>query len=196
MTWNILLRIVVLTGLLASWSTASAAGEPAEVAVGQTLPDVVLHGLNGPSSRLADFRGKPLIINVWASWCGPCRDEMSSLERLAWQKGAAAFNVIGVSTDDYPERAKTYLATTNATLTHVIDRQLALERLLGASRVPLTVLVDSQGRVLKKIYGARSWDGPAATELIDSLFGTQLAGEAAPSADKVAVTAVLPSPPG
>ena len=179
MTRNLLLRIVVLLGLVVTWAdTALAqAPAPAEVAVGQTLPDVVLQGLNGPSSRMAAFRGKPLIINVWASWCGPCRAEMSSLERLSWQQGAAAFNVIGVSTDDYPERAKAYLKTTNATLTHFIDRQLALERLLGASRVPLTVLVDGQGRVLKKIYGARSWDGPTATELINSLFGTELLGD-------------------
>jgi len=148
---------------------------PPEVGIGQTLPDVTLLGLNGPSGRLADFRGKPLIINVWASWCGPCRAEMSSLERLAWQEGSGAFNVIGVSTDDYPERARAYLDSTNATLTHFIDRQLTVERLLGASRVPLTVLVDGQGRILKKVYGARDWDGPDAMALIDSVFETHLA---------------------
>jgi len=162
----ILLLIGPVGGMAAAYGDA-----PREVEVGQTLPDVMLQGLNGPSVRMAEFRGKPLIINVWASWCGPCRAEMSSLERLAWQDGARSFNVIGVSTDDYPERARAYLRSTNATLAHFIDRQLTVEHLLGASRVPLTVLVDGQGRVLKKVYGARDWDGPAATQLIDTLFG-------------------------
>lgn len=171
------LRIVLMLAVAACWPDIATAAAPPEVEVGQTLPDVAMQGLNGPSVRTGDFRGKPLIINVWASWCGPCRAEMSSLERLAWQEGARAFNVIGISTDDYPERARSYLASTNATLTHFIDRQLALEHLLGASRVPLTVLVDGQGRVLKKIYGARSWDGPDAIALINSLFGTDLAGD-------------------
>lgn len=165
----------ILLALTASVAHADAGAPAGEVQIGQILPDVTLSGLNGPSGRMTDFRGKPLIINVWASWCGPCRAEMSSLERLAWQTEAKTFNVIGVSTDDYPERARAYLASSNATLTHFIDRQLTVERLLGASRVPLTVLVDAQGRVLKKIYGARDWDGPAAMQLIDSAFGTSLA---------------------
>ncbi|MGE0624155.1 MAG: TlpA family protein disulfide reductase [Pseudomonadales bacterium] len=165
----------ILLLLLVCRAFADPGSPSGEVGIGQTLPDVVLQGLNGPSSRMADFRGKPLIINVWASWCGPCRAEMSSLERLAWQEGAGAFNVIGVSTDDFPQRAQSYLQSTNATLTHFIDRQLTVERLLGASRVPLTVLVDSQGRILKKVYGARDWDGTAALQLIDSAFGTALA---------------------
>src|ERR1700692_4064433 len=64
--------------------TASVAGTPGEVAIGDTLREATIQGLNGPPRRLSEFRGKPLIINVWASWCGPCRAEMASLERLAW----------------------------------------------------------------------------------------------------------------
>ena len=148
------------------------AATPGEVQIGETLPEATMRGLNGPPKKLSEFRGRPLIINVWASWCGPCRAEMGSLERLAWMDAAASFNVIGISTDDYIDRAKGALAASNATITHFIDSNLQLENMLGASQIPLTVLVDADGRVLKKIYGARAWDSPQALQLITDTFGT------------------------
>jgi thiol-disulfide isomerase/thioredoxin len=156
--------------LVGALSPASAK-TPGEVEVGQTLRDATLAGLNGPSRKLSDFRGKPLIINVWASWCGPCRQEMASLERLAWRDEAGQFTVIGISTDDYPEAARAFLRGSNATISHFIDSKLLLENMLGATRLPLTVLVDADGRVLDKIYGARPWDGPEARGLIGKAFG-------------------------
>ncbi len=134
-----------------------------------------MQGLNGPSKRLSDFRGKPLIINVWASWCGPCRAEMASLERLAWRDGSGYFNVIGISTDDDPQRAKAALVALHATINHFIDSKLQLENLLGASRVPLTVLVDADGRVIMKVYGARDWGSADISKLITKAFGHPVA---------------------
>jgi len=115
---------------------------PGEVDIGETVPEATLQGLNGPSRKLSEFHGKPLIINVWASWCGPCRKEMASLERLAWLKRARHFNIIGVSTDDDPAQAKTWLKQSNATITQFIDTGLQMENMLGASRLPLTVLLE------------------------------------------------------
>jgi thiol-disulfide isomerase/thioredoxin len=160
-------------GLLAAGAAPCvtlAAHTPGEVLVGQTLREATMQGLNGPPRKLSTLRGKPLIINVWASWCGPCRDETASLERLAWGPMGARFNVIGISTDDYADRAKAWLARSNATISHYIDRQLELEHMLGASHLPLTVLVDADGRVLEKVYGAKAWDGPEARALIDKTF--------------------------
>jgi len=147
------------------------AATPGEVQIGETLREATMQGLNGPPRKLSEFRGKPLLINVWASWCGPCRSEMASLERLFWMDLAASFNMIGISTDDYPEKAKGALQSSNATITHFIDSKLQLENMLGASQLPLTVLVDADGRVLKKIYGAKAWDSPQALQLIDDTFG-------------------------
>ena len=141
-----------------------------EVQIGQALREAHLQGLNGPPQALSAFRGSPLIINVWASWCGPCRKEMASLERLAWQAHKVPFVVIGISTDDDPENAKRVLAATNATISHFIDTRLQLENMLGASRIPLTVLVDAEGQVVDKIFGAKQWDGPEAKALIESAF--------------------------
>jgi thiol-disulfide isomerase/thioredoxin len=143
-----------------------AGATPNEVPIGEPLRDAALRGLNGPSRRLAEFRGRPLIINVWASWCGPCVAEMASLERLAWHEELGAVAVIGISTDDYPERAQALLRRINATISHYIDHALELENMLGASSIPLTVLVDAQGRVVDKVRGAQRWDAPEALAAI------------------------------
>jgi thiol-disulfide isomerase/thioredoxin len=140
--------------------------------VGASLREASMHGLNGPDRRLSQYRGKPLLINVWASWCGPCRAEMGSLERLAWQDQGKRFTVIGISTDDSEPAAKRYLQSANATLNHYLDRALELENMLGAERLPLTLLVDGKGRVLARYYGAREWDNADAAKWIDGALRT------------------------
>jgi thiol-disulfide isomerase/thioredoxin len=155
---------------LAAVCAPSRAGTPGEVPVGQTLREATMQGLNGPPRKLSTLRGKPLIINIWASWCGPCRAESASLERLAWGPMGTRFNIIGISTDDYADRARAWLARSNATISHYIDRQLELEHMLGATQLPLTILVDADGRVLEKVYGAKEWDGPEARVFIEKTF--------------------------
>lgn len=161
------MAMVVVCCLISLQSVHAAA--VSDVQIGQTLPDAMMRGLNGPARSLKEFRGQPLIINVWASWCGPCRAEMASLERLAWRDDAG-YNIIGISTDDYADRANAFLQASNATISHFIDFQLQLERMLGASRLPLTLLLDANGRVKAKVYGARQWDSPQALKLITEAF--------------------------
>ena len=85
---------------------------------------------------------------------------------LSW--AGKRFAIIGISTDDYEAKAKHYLQTANATLNHYLDRDLELEQMLGANRLPLTLLVDARGRVLGKYYGARDWDSADAAAWLNS----------------------------
>jgi thiol-disulfide isomerase/thioredoxin len=147
---------------------------PGEVEVGGILREAHLHGLSGPSKKLSDYRGKPLIINVWASWCGPCRDEMGSMQRLARRYGGKQFNVIGISTDDYREPALAFLKESTTTFANYIDSNLLMENMLGANRIPLTLLVDAKGKVIEKIQGAQEWDSPQALELIKKSFHSKM----------------------
>jgi thiol-disulfide isomerase/thioredoxin len=149
-----------------STSSLALAKTPGEVEIGGTLREATMQGLSGSSRKLSEFRGKPLIINVWASWCGPCRQEMASLERLSRSKVGKQLTMIGISTDDYPDAAKSFLRKSRTTFSHFIDQRLQLEHMLGADRLPLTILVDAQGRVLDKYYGAQEWDSPEAIRAI------------------------------
>jgi thiol-disulfide isomerase/thioredoxin len=166
-----MLNRICLTLLLLLYPLFSMADAPAPVRVGEILPEAVLQGLNARSRKLSDYRGTRLIINVWASWCGPCRAEMGSLERLAAGADPTEFRVIGISTDDYPDRAKALLAQIDSRIPQFIDYRLRLETMLGAARLPLTVLVDADGRVMEKVYGARAWDSDAARAFIAETFG-------------------------
>jgi thiol-disulfide isomerase/thioredoxin len=163
-------RLISLFLALVSLHNTAPAATPGEVDIGGTLREATLQGLSGPSQKLSHFKGTPLLINVWASWCGPCRQEMPSLERLTHRKGGRPLVVIGISTDDYPQAAKRFLAQSKTTFPHFIDQRLLLENMLGADRLPLTLLVDAKGRVLIKFYGAKEWDSPEALALIDKTF--------------------------
>jgi len=158
--------------LLTTPAVAAAPVAPAPVAVGRTLPDVVMTGLNGPRRSLSSYRGRPLIINVWASWCGPCRAEAASLERLASSKAGSRYVVIGISTDDYRDAALKWLKHSNARLSHYIDSgpHWTLEHMLGASSIPVTVLVDAGGRVVARFPGARQWDSAESIRMIERAF--------------------------
>ena len=169
------MRIFLLTFLLASaLSLTVFAGTPGEVKVGSYLREMTMDGLNGSSRKLSYFKGKPLIINVWASWCGPYRAEMASLERLAQRYNGNEFNVIGISTDDYRNKAEAFIKQTGITFVNFLDHRLLLENMLGANTIPLTVFVDANGRVLKKIRGAYAWDSPQNIEAIGEVFHIKL----------------------
>ena len=164
--------------LAAAGPLAAVGTTPGEVGVGEMLREATMAGLNGPARRLSEFRGRPLLINVWASWCGPCRTETASLERLAWSEAGQHFAVIGISTDDDAGAAQAWLRRSNATFNHYIDRHLEMEHMLGARQLPLTVLVDAEGRVRAKFTGARQWDSPQALQLIGQTLRLQPGGAA------------------
>lgn len=154
--------------------TPTSAGTPGEVGRGEYLREAALNGLNGKNKKLSDFKGKPLLINIWASWCGPCRAEMDSLQRLANRYNGNEFNVIGISTDDYRNNAMDFIEQTGITFENYLDSKLLLENMLGANTIPLTILVDDQGRVLEKVRGAREWDNPEIIDAIAEVFHIKL----------------------
>jgi thiol-disulfide isomerase/thioredoxin len=155
-------------------NTTTSTGTSGEVMNGDYLREAILNGLNVKNRKLSDFKGNPLIINVWASWCGPCRAEMGSLQRLANQYNGKAFTVIGISTDDYRDKAMAFVEQTGITFENFHDNKLLLENMLGANMIPLTVLVDDQGRVLAKVRGGREWDNPEIIAAIGEVFRINL----------------------
>ena len=90
--------------------------------------------------------------------------------KLASRHSGKQFNVIGISTDDYPEKAYSFVEKAGITFDNFIDRKLQLENMLGANKLPLTVLVDKNGKVLSKHYGAQDWASDEAIRLIERSF--------------------------
>lgn len=167
-------KLALLLAALTALAAPAKANTPGEVEVGSALREAPLYGFAGDFRHLSELRGKPLIINVWASWCGPCRAEMASLDRLARRHGGRQFNVIGISTDDDGNAAAAFLARAHIVFDNYLDRQLLLENMLGANTIPLTVLVDARGRVIRKVRGTREWDSPEMLKLIGSAFDLKL----------------------
>lgn len=170
-----ILSVLIPVLFLASAISAPAlAGTPGEVEEGSLLREATLQGFSGNTKKLSDYRGKPLIINVWASWCGPCRAEMGSLNRLARRYNGKQFNVIGISTDDYGNKAAAFIRESKISFANYLDSRQFMENMLGADTIPLTVLVDAKGRVLSKAYGAYEWDSPEIIEAIGKTFHINL----------------------
>ena len=168
------MKVLATAALWVALMPAALAATPGEVPVGGTLREAPLYGLTLDYRKLSDFRGKPLVINVWASWCSPCRAEMGSLDRLAKRHNGRQFNIIGISTDDHADKAQAFVVGTGVSFDNYLDKNLLLENMLGANRIPLTVLVDARGKVLRKVYGAREWDSPANKALIAATLGVKL----------------------
>ena len=142
--------------------------------IGMVLPDAPLRGLGGDFHRLSETRGTPLVINVWASWCGPCRAEMASLERLS-RLAPGRLKVIGVTTDDDANLAREFVARAGVSFPCYHDADQHLERrVFGAAAIPLTLVVDGQGRIVQRVLGARQWDSARSIALIESALGLAL----------------------
>ena len=167
------MKYVLALFIFLAAGSAPLYGADDEVPVGETLRNLPMRGLTGKPSFISDYRGKPLIINVWASYCSPCLAEMGSLERLS-QRYGDHFEVIGISIDDYRERADGFLAKADTTFPHYIDRNLQLEKMLGSNTIPLTLLIDAESRVLQKVRGAQEWDSPVMVDMIGQIYGIDL----------------------
>lgn len=147
------------------------ADTPGEVKEGGHLREATLYGFAGDVRHLSDFHGKPLIINVWASWCPPCRAEMGSFEKLFERYGDAKFNLIGISTDDDKNAALAFLFKQGVNFANYGDYKLTMENMLGADTIPLTLLVSSEGKVLRKIRGFHQWDSDETIKMMEKVFG-------------------------
>ena len=138
------------SGSTASATTASNEGAPAAQPIPDTLPDIAFADRQGGVRRLSDWKGRPLLVNFWAPWCEPCREEIPLLERLSRQRAADGLQVIGVAVDS---RAAVLRYASHAAIRYplLIGERPGLEavRALGMEAVfPFSVFVDARGRIV------------------------------------------------
>jgi thiol-disulfide isomerase/thioredoxin len=133
---------------------------------GQPTPDIELMDVDNEPATLADAKGKPLLVNIWATWCAPCVKELPTLQALAAQKGA--MRVIAVSQDMAPRGSVDAFLDKNklADLEVWHDPKMALSSASGAEVLPTTILYDAEGREVWRYVGDLDWTGEEARKLL------------------------------
>ncbi len=138
---------------------------------GKVTPATVFNAPDGKPVTLAAFKGKPLLVNLWATWCGPCVKEMPSLNRLA-KRGAGKLQVLVVNqTDDAAAIAKWWAPRQLNNLAAYRDEKGSLGFDFETGVLPTTVLYDAQGKEVWRIVGGMDWDGPRANTLLADVLG-------------------------
>lgn len=138
--------------LTTTWSLAIALGctvlqAQATIMPTTAAPDFTLRTLSGPNVRLQEQRGKVVMINFWATWCGPCRQEMPHLSRLYDKYRAAGFVLLGVNVDDDTRRAGDMAQRMGLPFPVLFDTEKSVSRLYDLGTMPTSVLIDRDGRV-------------------------------------------------
>jgi thiol-disulfide isomerase/thioredoxin len=139
----------------------------------QPLPDLRFTDASGAATSLAAFRGRIVLLNIWATWCLPCREEMPTLDRLQAALGGPGFEVVALSIDEgglSVVRAFLRRAAIQHLRPYVDGSADALAMVSGAG-VPLTLLIDRDGREVGRQLGPAAWDHPEVLRLIRGLVG-------------------------
>jgi thiol-disulfide isomerase/thioredoxin len=157
-----------------------ARGEVAAVEVEarpRPAPDLAFNGPDGQPTTLAAFRGRTVLVNLWATWCPPCLREMPSLDRLEAEFGGPAFSVVAINIDTrYLDKPKAWLAKHEiGRLAYYADPQAGVFQALRAARkvegMPVSLLVDPAGCELALLQGPADWASADAKALIGAALG-------------------------
>jgi len=154
----LLVTLVLLIGCdSGTESQVSAGGSVADVA-----PDFTLTDMAGNEVSLAQFKGKVVVLNFWATWCPPCREEMPSMEQLYRDYGAKGLVMLAINVDKIGHEAVAkFLKKTPYSFDILIDKEGTVSNLYGVFRYPESFIIDRNGVIVEKIIGGRDWlSGP------------------------------------
>ena len=167
--WHLLTATLCLLGLAAlAWGRVRAPGADAPLppapAVGHPAPALSLPQLEGELLTLADLRGQPVVLNFWASWCGPCRAEMPELQRLSDRLGPAGLVVLGVNQGETAAAVADYRAELAVDFPTLLDQRLGASREYGVNSLPTTFFIDREG-VIRRLFIGPMTDAVLADNL-------------------------------
>ena len=135
--------------------------------VGSEAPEFTLTD-SQHTVKLADFRGKPVLLNFWATWCAPCVQEMPDLVQLQKRLGDKV-TIIAVSEDGDDKPYQQFIRDHNVTLLTVRDVQQKTNEIYGTFKFPETYVIDRDGKILRKFIGAADWNSPEMTDYLQKL---------------------------
>jgi len=149
----------------------SQAPPPDGLREGSLFPSLILTRLDGEEVSIDSFRGKFVVLNIWATWCAPCRRELPSLERLHHLIDPKRFVIVGLSVDNDILQAREYLIDKHITFASYIDQDMKLATdIFGIRIYPDTLLISPQGVLLRRIAGEREWDDPKIIKALEEAY--------------------------
>jgi thiol-disulfide isomerase/thioredoxin len=172
--WTIVGAVVVALGLGLAVASHFMKDELFPVFVGSPIPDFRAKELGSSRYKtLADYRGQVVLLNIWATWCEPCREEIPSLERLQQAYGSKGLKIVAVSIDDYvsEDSIQRYLKNFGVTFEVLHDPTHAIERVFQTTGYPETFVVGPEGTIRKKIIGPDDWSSLGNRALVAQLLG-------------------------
>jgi peroxiredoxin len=139
--------------------------------VNEEAPNFLLKDSEGFNVELDQFRGKVVMLNFWATWCGPCRVEMPAMERLYRTFSRKEFEILAVSTDAQGAAiTRPFQQEIGFTFPVLHDSDFRVGLRYGARQLPMTFLIDKKGVIRKRIPGARDWNTPEGRRLVETLL--------------------------
>ena len=176
-------RMLLLGLLVLAWLSAGRAAQAAGPDLGPLLdtmgilrpvkeaqaPDFTLPDLSAKARRLTEFRGQVILINFWATWCAPCREEMPGMERIYREMKKDRFTILAVNLLETAEQVEPFVKELGLTFPILLDEEGQVSRLYRAFTLPMTFLLDRHGMVVGRALGAREWDSAEAKRLIRAL---------------------------
>ena len=160
----------MLRTALAALAALTLAGTAAAVTVQDAAPDFTLKSLEGTNLRLEEYRGQVVLINFWASWCGPCRQEMPLLDRLHQRYVDTGFAVLGVNVEGEEAPARELIDKIPVTFPVLIDEGQLVSELYKLEAMPSTVVVDRDGVVRYIHRGYKPGDEAKYVEVVKELI--------------------------
>jgi peroxiredoxin len=136
----------------------------------KSAPNFRLEMLNGKKVELKDFKGKVVFLNFWATWCGPCKEEMPSMEALHQQYKEKDFVMITISVDyEGVKPVKEFIEKQRYTFSVLLDPNCETLDLYEVKGIPTTFIIDKKGRMIGRVVGPKDWKKPEVLSVIDKL---------------------------
>ena len=150
-------------------SSVNFTGKP-RLEKGETAPNFSLADLNGNTVRLTDYKGKVVLLNIWATWCPPCVEEMPSMERLHRELKDELFAILAVSIDSSgAEVVVPFMEKYNLSFTTLTDQKGVMKSLYQTTGIPESFIIDKDGTIAQRIIGPRDWAAPVIIQYLRDL---------------------------